>query len=220
MNITCRSLAAWPVKPTPPSGRRRSQFQATWSKTVDLLEKELGLLNARNVVIEADCETSEIRIDGHLRANAKLRGPGVVVSFDSAKGALRFPCDTFTDWQANVRGIALALEALRAVDRYGVTQQAEQYRGWTALPDLREGRSPDTRNARVNAAMWLEHLCNWHRVYSRPTTDQLLNDPEKRRYVRKELSVLLHPDRNNGNDTQFKEMVKQFEALEGQAAND
>jgi hypothetical protein len=28
----------------------------------------------------------------------------------------------------------LALEALRTVDRYGVTKRGEQYRGWDALP--------------------------------------------------------------------------------------
>jgi hypothetical protein len=38
------------------------------------------------------------------------------------------------DWQHNVRAIALGLEALRKVDRYGITRRGEQYAGWKALP--------------------------------------------------------------------------------------
>jgi len=45
------------------------------------------------------------------------------------------PCDSFRDWEANLRAIALSLEHLRAVDRYGVTtEEEEQYTGWLRLP--------------------------------------------------------------------------------------
>jgi hypothetical protein len=37
-------------------------------------------------------------------------------------------------WQQNVRAIALGLEALRKVDRYGITRRREQYTGFRALP--------------------------------------------------------------------------------------
>jgi hypothetical protein len=57
----------------------------------------------------------------------------VILSFTAKVGALSYPCDTFTTWQDNVRAIALALEALRKVDRYGVTTHGEQYRGFLAL---------------------------------------------------------------------------------------
>jgi hypothetical protein len=58
----------------------------------------------------------------------------VVISFDSEHGPLRYATDQFIGWQDNVRGIALALGALRAVDRYGVTRRGEQYIGWKAIP--------------------------------------------------------------------------------------
>jgi len=45
------------------------------------------------------------------------------------------PCDSFKDWEANLRAIALSLERLRAADRYGVTtEEKEQYIGWLRLP--------------------------------------------------------------------------------------
>jgi hypothetical protein len=46
---------------------------------------------------------------------------------------LSYPCDKYRDWHDNVRAIALSLEALRSVDRHGVTQNGEQYKGWVRL---------------------------------------------------------------------------------------
>lgn len=127
-----RSIEAWPGERT--RVRQRSRFKASYGRTLQLLERELDHLGARNTVIEADADASQIRLDGQLRASARLRGPGVILSFDSKFGPLRYPCDTFDDWQDNLRAIALALEHLRAVDRYGVTRRGEQYTGWSKLP--------------------------------------------------------------------------------------
>jgi hypothetical protein len=99
-----------------------------------LLERELRALRAKNIVIQAAVTDQDIRNDGWLRANARPEHPGVILTFDSRHGPLSYPCDAFNDWQANVRAIALALEALRKVDRYGVTKRGEQYTGWKALP--------------------------------------------------------------------------------------
>src|SRR5205807_7195892 len=77
----------------------------------------------------------DLRIDGEVRADARLKHPGVIVSFIHPQvGPVIFACDKWTTWQANARGIAKGLEALRLVDRYGITQSFEQYRGWKALP--------------------------------------------------------------------------------------
>jgi len=75
-----------------------------------------------------------IRRDGWIRANAAPLSPAIVLSFESDYGPLSYPCDTFTDWRANVRAVALAPEALRKVNRYGVGRSGEQYKGWKALP--------------------------------------------------------------------------------------
>src|SRR5579863_10251967 len=56
-----------------------------------------------------------------LYAGAKLRTQGIILTFNSKHGPLSYPCDKYSNWQANLRAIALSLEALRAVDRYGVT---------------------------------------------------------------------------------------------------
>lgn len=114
--------------------RTRAFFRAGWAHTLELLGREAEWLGAALVVLQLDVTDGDLRRDGMLRANAKVGHPGVIVSFGSTHGPLRYASDKFDSWRDNVRGIALALQALRAVDRYGVTRRGEQYIGWKALP--------------------------------------------------------------------------------------
>lgn len=113
-----------------------SPFSAAWSSTLDLLDRELWHLGVRNeFVLQIDCTEADLRLDGQLRANARPGSPAVAIAVESrSKGSLLFTCGRFHDWKDNVRAIALGLEALRKVDRYGITESDEQYRGWQALP--------------------------------------------------------------------------------------
>lgn len=123
-----------PLTRPEPLGHRRAQFSAPFSRTVMLLGKELAHLGATRIVLELDLQERDIRLDGFPRANARPDTPAVAVAFESRYGPLRYSSGVFTDWTDNLRGIALGLEALRAVDRYGVTKRGEQYAGWKALP--------------------------------------------------------------------------------------
>ena len=128
----------------PESKRTRSPYTAGWSKTADLLARELRHLHARNVVLQADCTESQLRLDGRLRAGARLASDAVVLAFDSDHGAVSWRSDAFNavgysspsgtqGWHHNLRAIGLTLEALRAVDRYGVSDSGQQYTGFLAL---------------------------------------------------------------------------------------
>ena len=129
----------------PETDPRRSSgaFKAKWSDTLAFLADELRHLEAvEPVVIQAGVDEAQIRRDGMPRAGARPSHPGVAISFVSKFGPLRYATDVYEQqwsgampgWQANVRAIYLALVALRAVDRYGVTRRGEQYPGWKALP--------------------------------------------------------------------------------------
>ena len=124
-------LESWPRPFT--KFRRRAAFKATYSKTIDLLERELAKIGARNVVLSIAYRAGDLRLDGIPRANAWPEHPGVILSFERKTGSVQMPCDTFDNWQDNIRAIALSLESLRTVDRYGVTKNGEQYAGWTRL---------------------------------------------------------------------------------------
>ncbi len=121
-----------------------SNFTVTWSGCQEVLERELDFLDASELVIEVDVQERGIRMDGRLRADAKADSPAVRIAFDSVHGPLTYATDRFLrrsyrrdgmseDWQHNVYAIALSLEALRKVDRYGVTKRGEQYTGWKAI---------------------------------------------------------------------------------------
>lgn len=126
--------------------RPACRFRAPWSDTLELLRSEAEKLDASIIVLQVDVERGEIRRDGMLRAGAKVRFPGVRVSFESRYGPLTYATDRFDDWRDNVRALALSLQALRAVDRYGVTRRGEQYTGWLSIE---AGPNLDTESARV-----------------------------------------------------------------------
>lgn len=130
-------IRVWPGALT--RNRTRSQFKAGMGDTLLLLDRELWHLTetrsqrASMELLVAIPAGDAWRLDGRPRANAVPEHPGVILSLDSKFGHLSYPCDTFTTWQDNLRAIALALEALRKVDRYGVTKRGEQYRGFLAI---------------------------------------------------------------------------------------
>jgi len=119
MEVRFRPISTWPVAAT--ARRKRARFRAGYSDTLQLLDRELRFLRAHRLALAED----DIRLDGMPRSQAKPSHPGVVLSFDSAYGPLSYPCDTFAQWEDNLRAIALGLEHLRAVDRFGVTKRGE-----------------------------------------------------------------------------------------------
>lgn len=110
-----------------------SPFSANYGRTLELLERELDHLAADNVRLLVALRHDDIRLDGRPRARAVAEHPGVVLSFESRYGPLRYATGKYATWQDNLRAIALSLEALRKVDRYGVSRRGEQYRGWKQI---------------------------------------------------------------------------------------
>lgn len=130
-NLTLRPIESWPGKMT--KNRTWSQFKATLSVTTQQLEKELWHLNAKNPVLQIAMTEADFRNDGMPRAQARASHPGIILSMETPKGALSFPCDTYVTWQENLRAVVLTMERLRAIARYGVTQNDQQYKGWLAI---------------------------------------------------------------------------------------
>ena len=123
------------------TGTEISPFSASWSSTLTLLDHELRQLGARDVILMVDVTEGDLRIDGRMRANANPMSSKVGLAFETRKkGSLLFACGRFRLWQSNVRGVALGLEALRKIERYGIIQSTEQYEGFRAI----EGGAPAT----------------------------------------------------------------------------
>jgi hypothetical protein len=152
VSYVVRPLDPWTEKPITPI---RSKFKADWLDTLALLEREIDHLGAprnRPWILQIDVSERWIRQDGELYARATPASPRLRVCFDSRHGPLTYPCGRFDRWQDNARAVALALEALRLVDRYGVSGRGEQYRGWTAIAD---------RPAEMTPAQAAEFITHW-----------------------------------------------------------
>lgn len=130
--------STWPGRARPAGwSPKRSQFKGhTWSKIERALLDEIARVRGREVTIALDLRSpGNFRHDGGIRADARPVTSRVVVSFSRPDGRrLVFPCDAYAFWQDNVWGIQLSLEALRSVDRHGVTNGDQQYEGFAALP--------------------------------------------------------------------------------------
>lgn len=126
-----------PLQQRPPAQSLKvSPFSAPWTRTVELLAREIKMLDPGKAILEIDLPAGGFRRDGLPRADRRAFTPTVVLTMVRTKHGhdLRYEVGTYDDWQDNVRAIALGLEALRAVDRYGVTKRGEQYAGWKQLP--------------------------------------------------------------------------------------
>lgn len=163
MSVTFRPIALWPHDATPVSARRsRWTFKAAWSDTLSKLQYELERLGARNIVIGCGLREADIRQDGWPRSNAREPShPGVEVSFDTRHGRLVYATDVCERWEHNVRAIALGLEALRAVDRHGITRRGEQYAGFKQLgaggPSVEHGEALIREHGGVRQALMATH---------------------------------------------------------------
>jgi hypothetical protein len=200
--MTLRPLTSW-ARPVTPY-RERSPFSAPWSSTIELLDRELyhlgrGHRNAPSV-LQIALREQDFRLDGMPRANAVPSHPGVILNVESVKGPLSFPCDKFDRWQHNLRAIALGLEALRKVDRYGITPGDEQYVGWKALPQggSRSEFTADTAEA------FIRGICDG-------LGDGL--DLGTLPQVYRRARAATHPDRNNGDHTQWKQVEAAADVL-------
>lgn len=175
----------WTGALTPAAARKQATFKATYPATLGLLFREAEKLGARDLVLQVDISERYIRTDGLPYANAKYgSNPGVIVSFDSAHGPLRYATDAYTEWQDNLRAIALSLEALRSVDRYGVSKRGEQYTGWRALP---AGSSPAFATA--------DEALQWMRAYATGQLDLEVPAQMLVRDLYRFMAKLMHPDR-------------------------
>lgn len=158
MRVTFRPLPAWPY---PESKKRPATYRSDYDATLSMLEYEIDRLRGSEVIIGVVATSSDVRLDGMLRADAKVLHPGVELSFEvpgarttggtGATARLTFHTDVHSAWKANLRAIALGLESLRAVSRYGITSGiGEQYAGFAMLPP--GGPDPDRGRRLVEAA--------------------------------------------------------------------
>jgi len=218
-----RPIETWPGEMTPEGKRQQSRFSANYSDTLNDLDRELAHLRAKLVVIEVALKPGQIRLDGWPKSGATApTHPGVIVSFESKHGPLRYATDAFkgsgyggylVGWQANIRAIALSLEALRRLDRYGVSGRGEQYTGWSALPPGSIAAGAPVMTVQEAAAFLIDAagLTPGHDISGPDAViDSAINRAEAYRRAAKHL----HPDAG-GTTTDFQKLEDAKRILDG-----
>jgi len=142
---------SWPAgwKRTPAAHRRRAQFgtvarqfqagvptyagkrQLSVSDALERLELELDRLGAANGLVSTNLSP---RLDGRLRADrGEPSDPGAAVYFELIGKATCLACDRWDRVADNLGAIAAHIEALRAIERYGIGTLDQAFAGYTQL---------------------------------------------------------------------------------------
>lgn len=219
-NMTLRPLVGWPGPMT--RVRRRAPFKTLFSDTLSQLDRELRHLNGplwgrrpAPSVLQIALREADFRLDGMPRANSRPEHPGVILSIEPKpkdSPPLSFPCDTFDDWKDNLRAITLTLEALRKIDRYGVTQTGQQYTGWRAIES--KPAAPDAVGAACAVLARIAYpnenddcQANW--------APKIATDPQIRANTIRQARARAHPDRHNGDQGMWDHVEGAIAVLRG-----
>jgi hypothetical protein len=112
---------------------RSSKFDTTFAVARDTILKEVKLLGAKNPVISTNIP---LRQDGLPYASySRLMDKGVAVYFTYNDKQMVLACDRWDKVEDNMQAIRKAIEALRGLDRWGVSDMLNRaFTGFTALP--------------------------------------------------------------------------------------
>jgi hypothetical protein len=127
----------WPAGYTrTPSGRRKnSLFKNTLAAARDLLKVEVKRLGGSNLIISTNVPTKQ---NGDLYADFsryKLEDPGVAIYFKYNDKDVALCCDRFVRVWENLQALAKAIEAIRGLERWGVSDFLDRaFTGFQQLP--------------------------------------------------------------------------------------
>lgn len=218
VRLIARPLKQWPGQLRSEAERAYSPFSASWSQTTDLLDKEAYHLGAGEVVVQLAMRERDFRLDGWIRADAKPSHPGVTIVLpESDQGRISFSTDRYTHgyrggsrmdgWQANVRAIALSMEALRTADRHDVMQGA-QYAGFK---ELGSGLAMDAFASAEAAAEFIIALSDIPPEHAAGEVRSVVENEDARAEVYRRAAKKAHPDA--GGDVSIFQKLQAAKAL-------
>jgi hypothetical protein len=151
------------------NGLYRRSRPLSMADAVERLERELDKLQAKESVLSTNVS---LTLGGRPRGGENPADPGAAVYFRYNKKPTVLACDTYFRVADNIAAIAAHVEALRAIERYGVGTIEQALAGYKALP--------------------ADSAANWRAVFgfskdARPTVDDVDT-------AYKRLAKLKHPD--------------------------
>jgi hypothetical protein len=125
-----------------PEGWKRTTFRRSYSKfknvqfgsARDELLAEIRRLGGRQVILSTNIP---LRRDGLPYADMRNPDdPGVAVYFNYKEKPMCFACDKYVRVGENARAIALTIEAIRGIERWGASDMMERaFKGFVAIAE-------------------------------------------------------------------------------------
>jgi len=143
----------WPSGVSRSKERKQSRFgqDNTVHNVHGRLKDEIGRLGGKNLIISTDMRT---RIDGEPMANAREpEDTGASVYFDLNGKTVCLACDKWLRLWENLYSIAKTIDAMRAIDRWGVSDLLDRmFTGFIAITDGSEKQWFDVLGVDKNAS--------------------------------------------------------------------
>jgi len=115
--------AGWPR--TEPYKRERGAFRCTLAGALSNLHDQLRLLGAKGLVLSSN----------YTLGSSNPADPGVCAYFTHDGVSLAIPCDRWSRIEGNVQAVALTVEAMRGMNRWGAKHMIRaMFSGFKALP--------------------------------------------------------------------------------------
>lgn len=167
----------WPRCTSRTDGRFGRADAWSIARAREELARQLELLGARSITLSTNLER---RLDGLPRGKqAQPEDPGASVWFTLNGKPTVLACDRWWRVEHNIRALALHIDALRGMERWGVGSMAQAFAGYTALPETASSSS---------SSPW------WEVLESEPNLPLEVYEQAYRR-----LALLCHPDKQGGS---------------------
>ena len=130
----------WPVGYPRTKFPKGSLFNTSFAAARDSVLHEVKLLGGKNVIISSNVP---LKRDGYPYATfGRLEDHGVALYFTYEGEQVVFACDKWSRAEDNLQAIRKAVEAIRGLDRWGVSEMLKRaFTGFKALPQDKKSSS-------------------------------------------------------------------------------
>jgi len=125
----------WPKAYPRTRNRKDSVFKQSLERSQKFLHEEIGRLGGSGLIVSTNIR---VRQDGYVYAadmEKLIPDPGVAIYFNHKGKPITMCCDQYRRVWENAYALGKAIEALRGMERWGVSDFIERaFTGFTALP--------------------------------------------------------------------------------------
>lgn len=113
----------WPAGWPRATAVQTSKFKTTTDKARKRLLEEIARMGGTAPIVSSNVP---LRNDGHMRSDREPVDAAVAVYFQREERGMVFACDRYDYVRDNLHALALTIEALRGIERWGASEMMER----------------------------------------------------------------------------------------------